>query len=134
VAPPPRTDTVAAPLALLSGIALALAQPPLVGVACPTPNVTTCGRLGIAVWLERPARGATAELAGARVRLHAGGLGGRGPTYWEGYVRIDPKRLGLPPRWYGSAPARTLVVRLAIRYPRGTARGAVRVRVRPGWG
>jgi hypothetical protein len=95
-----------------AALALGRCQAPMIAVACPDPNVTTCSRIGIAV-LTRPATSVNAELAGAGVRLKAGGLGGRAPTYWEGYVHIDPARLGLPVR---------------------VASGAVRLQLRPGWG
>src|SRR5437870_4977306 len=101
----------------LAALSLGLYQEPMIGVACPGPNVTTCGRIGVAVWLTRPATAVTAELAGARVRMHAGGFGGQGPTYWEGYVHISPARLRLPAHWYGTKPVRILSLRLTIRYP-----------------
>jgi hypothetical protein len=119
---------------LLAALSLGLSQEPMIGVACPGPNVTTCGRVGIAIWLTRPARGVTAELAGARVRLHAGGFGGQGPTYWEGYARISQARLRLPVRWYGAKPVRVLNVQLSIRYRMRVASGTVRLQLRPGWG
>jgi len=72
----------------VAGLPLRLARAPYVGLACRTPNSPVCGRIGIAVWLRRPALGATAVLGGVRVKLHAGGLGGRGPKYWEGYVQL----------------------------------------------
>jgi hypothetical protein len=114
--------------------ALGLAQPPYLGIACGGPNMTTCGRVGVAVWLVRPALHVSATLAGVPVRMHAGGLGGRGPTYWEGYVTFRPGRLGLPPRWYGSNPAKWLLLRLTISRADGTARGAVRSFLHAGWG
>lgn len=114
---------------------LGLAQPPTIGVACRgLPNLTTCGRIGIAVWLKRPARGVDAALSGAHVHLHAGGFGGTGPTYWEGYVHIDRRRLGLPRQWYGTKPVRFLMLHLTVRYAGGTRSGSVCVQLRPGWG
>jgi hypothetical protein len=86
------------------------------------------------VWLKKPAQSVDAELVGADVRLHKGGLFGQGPTYWEGDVHIDRQRLGLPAHWYGSNPARFLVLHLTIRYPKGAAQGAVRIQLAPGWG
>jgi len=121
--------------ALLAASTLGLAQPPSIGIACVgLPNLTTCGRIGIAVWLKHPARGAHAELDGASVRMHAGGFGGTGPTYWEGYVHIDRHRLRLPRQWFGDKPTRLLTLRLSITYRNRTGTGAVRVQLRPGWG
>jgi len=113
--------------------ALGLAQPPYLGIACPGQNVTTCGRVGVAVWLRRPALHVDARLGGITVTMHAGGLGGRGPTYWEGYASFRPGRLGLPPRWYGSNPAKWLLLRLTIRRADGAAHGAVRSVLHAGW-
>jgi hypothetical protein len=116
-------------------VGLGLAQPPSLGVACPNAgNVTTCGRIGISITLQRPALGANAELVRKNVRLHQGGFAGRGPTVWQGYVHIDRHRLGLPAWWDGSKPVRYLVLHLKIHYAAGTAEGAVRVRLLPGWG
>src|SRR5438876_9941970 len=91
---------------LFTALSLGLSQEPMIGVACPGPNVTTCGRIGIAVWLTRPATTVSAELAGVRVRLHAGGLGGQRPKYWEGYIHLSRARLRLPVHWYGTKPVR----------------------------
>jgi hypothetical protein len=60
--------------------------------------------------------------------------GGQGPKYWEGFVHIDRHRLGLPVYWYGNKPVRFLVLHMTIRYPNGTARGAVSIQLLPGWG
>ena len=119
---------------LLTALSLGLSQEPMIGVACPGPNLTTCGRIGIAVWLTRPAATVRAELAGLHVRLHAGGFGGQGPKYWEGYVHISRARLRLPAHWYGTKPVRVLKLHLAIRYPSRVATGTVRLQLRPGWG
>src|SRR5438132_3856145 len=119
-------------LAVLAALALGLARAPYVGVACHAPNSTVCNRVGIAIWLRRPALAATAVLGGRRVRLHPGGLGGRGPTYWEGYVRV--RKRDLPRGWYGGEPPFFLRLRINLRYPTGTARGTVRVLLHPGWG
>ena len=101
--------------ALFAVSTLGLAQPPATGIACiGLPNVTTCGRVGIAVWLKHPARGVQANLDGASVRMHAGGFGGKGPTYWEGYVHIDRQRLRLPRQWFGNKGARAASPRLGL--------------------
>jgi len=120
--------------AFLASLSLGLSEPPYLGVACSGPQVTTCGRIGVAVWLTTRALGVDAEVSGARVRLHAGGLGGRGPAYWQGFVRVDRHQLGLPVYWYGTKPVKTLTLKLRIRYPMRVAVGSVRVRLHPGWG
>jgi hypothetical protein len=50
-----------------SGASLGLGEPPVLAVAaCGTvPNLTSCGRIGIAVWLNKPARSVDAELRNA---------------------------------------------------------------------
>ena len=113
-------------------VGLGLAHPPYLGVV--GGNVTTGGRIGISITLKRPALAANAELVGTKVRLREGGFAGRGPTVWEGYVHIDRHRLGLPTWWDGSKPVRYLVVHLKVHYAAGTAAGAIRVRLLPGWG
>jgi hypothetical protein len=120
---------------LLAARSLGLAQRPTAGVACPNrPNVTTCGRVGIGVWLKRPARSVEVSIDGMSLRLHAGGFGGTGPTYWEGYARLDLRRLGIPPVWIGARPTVFLMLHLVVRYPGRTASGRVRVQLRAGWG
>ena len=120
-----------APAALTASAALGLFQPPYLGVACHGSNTTTCGRIGIAVWLRGPARRVDASLAGVTVRLHDDGLAGQ---YWTGYATLPPGWLGLPPRWYGTKPTKWLLLRLTIRRADGTARGAVRSFLHAGFG
>lgn len=105
-----------------------LARPPYVGLACVAP----CTRVGIAVWLRRPATGVGARLAGKSTRLHAGGLGGRAPLYWQGFVRLSSLRV--PRGWTGVHPVITLKLRLAIRYRHNLALKTLRVRLHPGCG
>jgi hypothetical protein len=120
---------------LLAVLSLGLAREPVVGVACSQPNVTTCGRIGVAIWLTRPATTVRAELAGVPVRLrprvNGATLDKRG--YWEGFVHIAPARLRLPTYWEGN-PARFVKLHLTIRYPTRVATGTVRLQLRPGWG
>jgi hypothetical protein len=117
--------------AMAASTVLGLLQPPYLGIACPGPNTTTCGRVGIAVWLRGPARRVDATIAGVTVRLHDDGLAGQ---YWTGYATLPLGRLGLPPHWYGSKPTKWLLLRLAIRRANGTARGAVRAFLHAGFG
>jgi hypothetical protein len=120
---------------LIAVASLGLAQTPSLGIACPNaPNVTSCGRIGISVTLKRPALAVEAELAGKKVRLDQGGFAGRGPKVWQGYVHLNPRRLGLPSWWDGSKPVKYLRLHLTIYYPTGRAHGTVRVQLRPGFG
>jgi hypothetical protein len=119
----------------LTALTLGLAQPPSLGIACPNqPNITPCGRAGIAIWLKRPAQHVKASVGGKTIRLHAGGFGGTGPTYWEGYVHSSPTTLQLPAQWYGTKPTRRIKLTLVVRYSSGAATGATLVQLRPGWG
>jgi hypothetical protein len=122
--------------ALLGAASLGLAQSPYLGVACPYSNSTSCGRIGISVSLKRPALGVDAVLAGRRVRLRTGPfvLAGHGPRFWQNYVHLDRRQLGLPLYWSGSHPVKYLTLRLVVRYATGTVRGTVRVLLHPGWG
>jgi hypothetical protein len=112
---------------------LDLAQPPYLGVSCPGANSTACGRIGIAVWLKTRASGIEAELAGSTVRLNAPPLV-RGRKYWQGFVHLNLKRLGLPDAWFGTEPYKVLNLRLTIHYGTRVARGMLRVTLQPGWG
>ena len=126
----PRIDIVIALATLAVAATVGLVRPPYLGLACPGPDLTTCGRVGVAVWLRRPARRVRATLNGVPVPMHAGGLGGKGPTYWQGFARFAPGRLGLPPRWYGTKPAKWLLLRVVV----DGRRQSVRAQLRPGWG
>jgi hypothetical protein len=106
---------------------------PMIGVACRFSNRTDCGRIGVAIWLNRRASAATAKVSGSGMTLTAGGFGGQGPTYWQGYVRLTAKQLSLPAYWRGSPP-RFLVVRFNIRFGARHAVGSLRLQLRPGWG
>jgi hypothetical protein len=116
-------------------LASLLARDPMLGVSCPyTANVTTCGRVGVAVWLKRPALAVRATVAGTALRLHERGFGGRGPTYWEGYVRLGRKQLRLPRQWFGTHPARFLRLQLTVTTHDLTGSGSRKIQLRPGWG
>ncbi|MGH2926577.1 MAG: hypothetical protein ACRDL8_00040 [Solirubrobacteraceae bacterium] len=59
----PRGGVVESPAA-------AFEQDPFMGVACHVPNSISCDRVGLAVWLRRPAT-VTAMIAGAPLKLNA---------------------------------------------------------------
>jgi hypothetical protein len=48
---------------------LALARSPYIGVSCRTPNSIACDRVGLAVWLKRPAARLTASINGRTVAM-----------------------------------------------------------------
>ena len=49
--------------------AAVLSQSPYMGVACPQPNATACDRVGLAIWLKRPAISVNATIAGQPLKL-----------------------------------------------------------------
>ena len=128
---------------------LELRRSPYLGVACPgAPNSIECDRVGLAVWLERPAGRLTARVAGQRVRMRIPPnfaptryLGRRG-EYWEGFLQpagmIDGPLRVRPDRgrylWFGRHP-REARVQLVAHYRDGTtATATARVALHPGWG
>jgi hypothetical protein len=75
-----------------------LAQPPYLGVSCPgEPNVITCDRVGLALWLSAPATGVEAWFGGKPVamaiRPDSAERGGHG-RYFEGH--LHPAGLSSP--------------------------------------
>jgi hypothetical protein len=121
-----------------------LSHPPYLGVACAEPNSIACDRVGLAVWLRRPARRVTATIGSARFALdderwrgdsrgdaHIGylqpaGLRGDGPLG----VRVDepPDRLE---RADAATPRVVLHITLA---DRRVVKITTRVGLHPGWG
>jgi hypothetical protein len=112
-------------------LGLGLSREPYVGVACSQANSTTCGRVGIAVWLaRRHAIRVEATLAGAHVRMTPPKTVG---SFWVGFVRLPLRSMGLRGSWAGT-PAKLLPLVLRIRYPSGWRTGTLRVQLSPGWG
>jgi hypothetical protein len=75
-----------------SGHALRLPRDPYLGLRCYNPKVLRCGRVGLAVWLARPARNVTAIVDGHDVvlRTRAGGTGSyRRGLFWQD-IFADP--------------------------------------------
>jgi hypothetical protein len=75
-----------------SGHALRLPRDPYLGLRCCNPKVLRCGRVGLAVWLARPARNVTAIVDGHDVvlRTRAGGTGSyRRGLFWQD-IFADP--------------------------------------------
>lgn len=117
---------------LLSAVSLGLGlvRAPYVGVACPGPNSTVCGRVGIAVWLARPATEVDVAVDGRRTRLR---LLNAPSGMWIGFVRLRVGALGLPPTWFGT-PVKWMTLHLRVHFRDGWRAGAVRVQLRPGFG
>lgn len=119
-----------------------LRRAPYLGVSCPQPNSIACDRVGLAVWLKRSAARVTAMVDGRALRLHAGGGGGRAPTYWEGSLQPAGMLQGLlmvtPDRgrhfWQGRHPKDSRVV-IGIHWPDGSSdHASLSVPLRAGWG
>jgi hypothetical protein len=75
-----------------SGHALRLPRDPYLGLRYYNPKVLRCGRVGLAVWLARPARNVTAIVDGHDVvlRARAGGTGSyRRGLFWQD-IFADP--------------------------------------------
>jgi hypothetical protein len=111
---PPRPDVIPA--------SRVLSKAPYLGVSCPIANSIACDRVGLAVWLKRPAVSVTATIAGAPLALNQ-----HGP---------QPDHLRLPRRvFYGYLQPAGITSRLHIRPVEGneiiTKHGRTRVVVRP---
>jgi hypothetical protein len=66
---PPRGAGTGAAAPSSSSATAMLAREPDLGVACGVPNSIRCDRIGLAVWLRRPAASVTATVAGAPIEL-----------------------------------------------------------------
>jgi hypothetical protein len=91
-----------------------LAREPYMGVSCGIPNSVACDRIGLAVWLRRPARRVVAHIDGRRLPLDdpewslptdprgpmfAGFLQPAGLTDHDGPLGVPgPRYEGVPPR------------------------------------
>jgi hypothetical protein len=113
-----------------ASLGLGLVRAPYVGVSCPRPNSTTCGRVGIAVWLAHPATEVDATLGGRRTHLR---LLNAPSGMWGGFVRVRLAALGIPPTWFGT-PVKWMTLHLRVQLRKGRRSGAVRVRLMAGWG
>ena len=100
-----------------------LARAPYMGVSCATPNSIVCDRIGLAVWLRRPAQSVHAVVAGRQFALD--------DREWRGPRR--PERRAL---FYGFLQSAGVVSHLGARpdrhgrwIGRGTAKSSVRLRI-----
>jgi hypothetical protein len=100
---------------------------PYLGIACRTGGVA-CGRIGIAVWLSKPASSVSATLFDQTIRLTSkrGGSGTyRYRRFWTGFVDADPAR---------AKPMRHYRLRVEATVAGVRARAEKRVLLSPGWG
>jgi hypothetical protein len=137
--------------------AAVLSQNPYMGVACPQPNAIACDRVGLAVWLKRPAISVNATMGGQPLKRDWFGeqphfATNKPRTAFDGYLQpaglitrlhvkptegpsIDPVcgcRVG--PIWYG-ANAPEPIVHLQIEYPNHTRVATqLHVGLAAGWG
>jgi hypothetical protein len=117
------------------------------GVRCRTPNSVRCDRVGLAVWLARPAQCLVAQVEGRRIELVSPGefVPGEG-TGWEGELHpaglsdaggpleVAPEPGEPHDYWSGRKPVEAKI-RLTALYPDGTsATRTIRAPLHPGWG
>ena len=150
---PPRPEVVA-PSRVLS-------KSPYLGVNCPIANSVACDRVGLAVWLKRPAVSVMATIAGAPLALNWFGDERLSLPVahreFDGYLQPAGivSRLDIRPvqgnevltehgrtrvivshqMWFGDGNARSPLIRLAIHYTNGqTTITQLRVGLAAGWG
>lgn len=99
-----------------------------VGVACH--SGTSCGRIGVQIWIARPADAVQVTLFGRPAALHSRGYfayrGGSSGWVWMGFVHVPASRY-TPGSWGH---------RLGVTVRRGGASGSTHLSVflSPGWG
>lgn len=115
------------------------------GVSCRPANTVECDRVGLSVWLRRPALRVSARIGDRPLRLDdptwSGPASGGRRTRFAGFLqpaglldgplRVERERGG---RWTGRTPQRARVD-VIVSYGGGrVARTSVLVRLSPGWG
>ena len=155
----PSGSSVPAPTVVAASTVLS--RPPYMGVRCPGANSIRCDRVGLAVWLKRPAGSVTATIAGAPLVLnhHDDFLwpGDRPHTEFDGslqpagivsrlHVHVVPvhgklarqlRHDGVPvgrQAWFGEGSAGAPVQLTIHETDRRTVITHVYVGLRPGWG
>lgn len=124
---------------------LPLAKEPYLGIACGQSNsissARACDRVGLAVWLKRPAQRVTASIAGHQLALSNTGELGEHLGYWEAFLHpagLDHGALELPRQgadyWAGEPPVSTPVWITAHYNDGSTMSARKRVRLHPGYG
>jgi hypothetical protein len=119
-----------------------LAREPYMGVRCPGPGVIECDRVGLAVWLKRPARSVSATIAGRPLRLDdphwsAPPYGGD-RTMFAGFLERagirDRLHVTQPGEHYWGIEPPAPVVELRIAYADGrVTQTTLLIRLRPDW-
>jgi hypothetical protein len=112
-----------------------------VGVACHTPNSIACDRVGVAVWLRRPAARVAVTVNGLGVRLRLTSRGS-GSGWWEGFLQpaglLDGPLRVTPDHgryyWQGFHPRNVHVVVKITRAVGNVDRASATVPLGPGWG
>jgi hypothetical protein len=107
------------------------------GVSCRRANWIGCDRVGLAVWLKRPARAVSGRIAGRPLRLPRATWGRRlyigflQPAGLRGRLHVRPDAQG----YWGGAPTPTPLVTLRVVYRDGRAvTTRLRVPLMSGWG
>lgn len=126
--------------------AAVFSQAPYMGVRCPVPNSIACDRVGLAIWLKRPAVSAEASIAGATRPLNWFGDEHRIPSpgkprrAFTGYLHPAQivSRLHVQPvgrsMWYGDGNPLPLV-KVLVDYGHGRlVVTQLRVPLNAGWG
>jgi hypothetical protein len=116
-----------------------LARRPFLGVSCREPNSIRCDRVGLAVWLRRPADSVRAAIAGRRFRLDDPDAS-VAPLMFAGFLRpagLADGALRVPftarGKWFGEGrPAAR--VRIWIDARGRTMTTALSVPLHAGWG
>jgi hypothetical protein len=136
---PPARATAARSGAAPERASRLLSRAPYVGVSCRRANSIACDRVGVAVWLKRPAVGVTATIAGQTLQL-------RPPRsregWWEGFLQraglLDGALRVTPDRgrfyWRGTHPRDVHVAVAITRASGGTDRTSVTISLSAGWG
>jgi hypothetical protein len=136
---PNRRPRPAAPHAVVVAADTVVART-YMGVSCHRANWIGCDRVGLAVWLKRPARMVSATIAGRPLRLDDKAWSVRRERMYAGFLQPAGLRRRLHVRadaddTWGGSPTPTPVVTLRVVYPSG---GAVTTRLRvplmAGWG
>jgi hypothetical protein len=120
-------------------------QPPYMGVRCAVPNSISCDRVGLAIWLKRPAYSVTASIDGRRLAMDRFGdqlISAVAPrTEFDGYLRpaaivssMHVRPFAGTSTWFGD-PTPLTVVRLLIDYGHGRlVTTHLQVPLMAGWG
>lgn len=125
---------------------MVLARQPYMGVACRWPNLVSCDRVGLAVWLKRPAESVTATVSRQPLTLKPAGIPapplGQREAMFTGFLQkpgllkiLGEKLLGPPGAGYAFLSQPSLKVRLQVDYGHGQlVTTTTETSLEPGWG